>query len=76
MPAKERDYKKEYARDHSGASSKKDRASRNKVRAQMAKAGKVRKGDKKDVDHKDGNPKNNSKKNLQVMSRSKNRSKQ
>ncbi len=40
----------------------------------MEKAGKVRKGDGKDVAHKDNNPKNNSKSNLAVQSKSKNRS--
>jgi len=40
----------------------------------MVKAGKVRKGDGKDVDHKNGNPKDNSKKNLRVASKSSNRS--
>lgn len=34
---------------------KKKRASRNKARAQMMKAGKVHKGDGKDVAHRDGN---------------------
>ena len=40
----------------------------------MVKAGRVKKGDGKDVHHKDRNPKNNSKKNLRVVSKSKNRS--
>ena len=39
------------------------------------KAGRVKKGDGKDVDHKDGNPRNNSAKNLRVTSKSKNRAK-
>lgn len=39
----------------------------------MEKAGKVHKGDGKDVDHKNFNPKDNSKSNLRVMSASKNR---
>lgn len=34
----------------------KRRASRNKARRQMIKAGKAHKGDGKDVGHKDGNP--------------------
>lgn len=72
---KKRNYKKEYNRDHSSRSSKLDRASRNKVRRQALKAGKVKKGDGKDIDHKDGNPRNNSKKNLRVVKRSSNRSK-
>lgn len=35
--------------------------------------GKVRKGDGKDIDHRDSNPRNNKKGNTQVMSASKNR---
>lgn len=53
--------------------SKKDRASRNAARSEAMKEGKVRKGDGKDIDHKDSNPRNNKKGNTQVMSASKNR---
>lgn len=52
----------------------KRRSERNKTRRQMEKAGRVRKGDGKDVDHKDGNPSNRSASNLRVQSKSKNRS--
>ena len=69
-----RNYKRKYSKFQSSTKSKKDRASRNKVRRKMLKTGAVRKGDKKDIDHKDGNPKNNKKSNLRVVSRSKNRS--
>ena len=72
---KKRDYKKEYKRDHSFRADKVDRASRNKVRRQALKAGKVKKGDSKEVHHVDGNPRNNSQKNLKVVKRSTNRSK-
>lgn len=41
----------------------------------MAKAGRVRKGDGREVDHKNGNPKDNSRKNLRVVSRKVNRKK-
>ena len=54
---------------------KKNRASRNAARRAAEKAGKVRKGDGKDVDHKNMNPRDNSKGNLKVMDRSKNRAK-
>lgn len=54
---------------------KKNRASRNAARAAAMKDGKVRKGDGKDVDHKNMNPKDNSKGNLKVMDKSKNRAK-
>jgi len=53
---------------------KKKRASRNAARNKMIKAGKARKGDGKDVDHKDGNPKNNNKENLRMQTKKANRS--
>jgi|TARA_R110002153_G_scaffold273710_1_gene445354 hypothetical protein len=70
-----RDYKAEYRKFHASTAAKKDRASRNKVRRQLTRSGRVRKGDDKDIDHADGNPRNNSKKNLKVVSRSANRAK-
>ena len=51
------------------------RAQRNAARSKMEKAGKVRKGDGKDVDHRNMNTADNSTKNLKVMDRSKNRAK-
>ena len=53
---------------------KKKRAMRNKARRVVAKAGLVKKGDGKDVHHKDGNAMNNKRSNLSVKSASKNRS--
>lgn len=53
---------------------KKRRAQRNAARAKMEKAGKVRKGDGKDVAHKDNNTANNSRSNLSVQSKARNRS--
>ena len=67
-----RDYKDEYAKFQSSSSQKKDRAHRNKMRRLLMRLKKVSKNDKKDIDHKDGNPRNNSKKNLRVVSRSAN----
>ena len=52
---------------------KRRRAERNASRAKMERAGKVRKGDGKDVDHKNHNTSDQSSKNLAVVSRSKNR---
>lgn len=49
------------------------RAERNASRAKMEKAGKVSKGDGKDVDHKNHNTSDQSAKNLRVQSPSKNR---
>ena len=54
----------------------KERAARNKARAEMVKAGRAKKGDGKHVDHIDGRPTNNSKKNLRVISAKANRVKQ
>ena len=68
-----RDYKKEYGTYHSKPKQKKNRASRNKARKTLMKLGRVKKYDGKDVDHKNGNPKDNRLKNLRVMSKSKNR---
>lgn len=53
---------------------KKRRAQRNAARAKMMKAGKVRKGDGKDVAHKNNNTANNSSSNLAVQSKAQNRS--
>lgn len=52
---------------------KKRRAERNAARRKMEDAGKVRKGDGKDVDHRNHRTSDMSSKNLSVMSRSKNR---
>lgn len=52
---------------------KKRRAERNATRRQEERKGNVRKGDGKDVDHKNHNTSDRSSKNLQVVSRSKNR---
>ena len=68
-----RNYKEEYKDFHSKPDQKKRRAGRNDARRKMTAAGKVKKGDGKDVHHKDGNALNNKKKNLRVESRSKNR---
>ena len=62
------------AKYNSKPEQKKRRAARNAARAKMIKAGKARKGDGKDIDHKDGNPRNNSRSNLRVRSKSSNRS--
>ena len=70
-----RDYKDEYEKFQSSSQSKKDRAKRNKNRRKALRDGRVTKGDGKDIDHVDGNPQNNSSKNLRVVSRSKNRAK-
>jgi hypothetical protein len=69
-----RNYKKEYKNYHSSSDQKKRRASRNSARAKLIKANKVTKGDGKDVTHRNGNPKDNKRKNLGVSTKNKNRS--
>lgn len=58
---------------NSSPEQKKRRAERNASRAKMEKAGKVRKGDGKDVDHRNHDTGDQSSKNLAVVSKSKNR---
>lgn len=65
---------KAQARYNSKPEQVKRRAARNTARAEMEKAGKVRKGDGKDVAHKNNNPTDNRKSNLKVQSKSANRS--
>ncbi len=69
-----RDYKKEYENYHKKPAQKKRRAARNTARRKMISSGKARKGDGKDVAHRNGNPKDNRSSNLTVQSKSKNRS--
>lgn len=73
MPAKKRNYRKEYDEYHSTEKQKKARAMRNAARAEMG----LKKGDSREVDHKRPLSKggSNSKRNLRVVSRSTNRRK-
>ena len=73
--ATKRNYKKEYSEYHSKYEQKKNRAGRIKARRTALAEGKVKKGDTKDVHHKDGNPRNNKSSNVAVVSRKKNRGK-
>lgn len=75
MTTRNRDYKKEYRQYHGKPEQIANRASRNKARAEEVKAGRVRKGDGMEVDHKDGNPRNNAKSNRQILTRKANREK-
>jgi hypothetical protein len=68
----ERNYRKEYDNYHSKPEQRENRSSRNKARRKMAKHGYKLNG--KDVDHKDGNPRNNSRSNLRIQSPGANRS--
>ena len=69
-----RDYKEEYKTFHGTHIEKLKRAKRNKVRRRCEAAGACRKGDGRDVHHKNGDPFDDSPANLQVISASKNRS--
>ena len=69
-----RDYAQEYKTSQSSTKAKKDRASRNAARRKMISSGKARKGDGKDIAHKNGNPRDNRSSNLSTQSKSKNRS--
>jgi len=67
-----RNYGKEYRSYHAKPEQKKNRASRNSARRSLMASNQVRKGDGKDVDHKNGNALDNSPGNLSVMSRARN----
>lgn len=69
-----RNYRKEYDAYHSKPAQIKNRASRNAARRKLIKSGVVRKGDGKDVAHRNNNPRDNRRANLSVQSPSKNRS--
>ena len=69
-----RNYAKEYANYHSRPEQIKRRSARNKARRLAVKIGKAKKGDGRDIHHRDGNPLNNKKGNLRSMSKSANRS--
>ena len=64
---KKRDYRKEYDDYHS--KHLKDNNARHRVRYDAEKAGRVKVGDGKDIDHKDNNPRNNSSSNTRVISK-------
>lgn len=73
------DYKRDYKRERelqlkSPKSDKAANASRKAARRTLEKKGIVKKGDGKDVDHQNRNPKDNSAKNLKAKPKSVNRS--
>lgn len=67
--------RKQQSKYQSSEKEKKKRAARNAARRKAIANGQARKGDNKDVHHKDGNPLNNRPSNLKVISRSANRAK-
>lgn len=72
---KKRRYDLEYKKYQGTPEQKKRRAQRNKDRRAAEREGKVHKGDGRDVDHKSYDTSDHSKGNKQVISASKNRSK-
>jgi 5-methylcytosine-specific restriction endonuclease McrA len=73
MAKKKRDYKKEYRDYHGKPKQRKQRSDRNKARRKLG----LKKGDKREVDHKKPLSKGgtNSKRNLRAVSRKTNRKK-
>ena len=69
-----RNYRGEYDNYLKKTDQKNRRAGRNTARSKMKTAGRVKKGDGKDVAHKNGNPRDNKRKNLAVKPKSINRS--
>ena len=72
---KPRNYRKEYDEYHGTPKQRKHRSRRNMARRLMKLAGRVRKGDGKEVDHRRGVQAGNGNGNLQVMTRKANREK-
>ena len=75
MAKAKRNYKREYKKYQGKPEQIKRRAQRNASRAKMVKAGKAKKGDGKDVHHKNGNTADQRAKNLSVVTKKYNRSK-
>jgi len=76
MAAKPRNYRKEYLATHATPKGIADRTARVLARRKLEKEGRVKKGDGKEVDHKNFNPRDDSPKNLRVVSMKTNRSRQ
>lgn len=76
MPSS-KNYKRDYQQENKYKAKPeqiKKRVQRNAARRKMEAAGKVRKGDGKDVDHKNGKTSDNNMGNLRAIPKSKNRS--
>ena len=78
MPSS-KNYKRDYSDKGEGKYDKSPKRkaannARKRARYKLEKEGKVKKGDGKDVDHKNGNPHDNSKANLRVTTKKANRS--
>ena len=75
--ARKRNYRREYDTYHGTREQKKNRAKRNNARRRMKRAGRVSKGDGREVDHKRPLSRGggNGRRNLRVVSRRRNRRK-
>ena len=73
LEIEDRNYRKEYDNYHAKPDQRERNAGRLRARRLMAKLGKVSKGDKMDVHHKDNDPTNNEKGNLSVTTQKYNR---
>jgi hypothetical protein len=71
-----RDYRKEYDTYAGTEEQKKRRAARNQARRVAIREGRAKKGDGKEVDHKNFNPLDNRPSNVRVISAKSNRSRQ
>jgi hypothetical protein len=69
-----RNYRQEYDRYQGTTAQKKRRAGRNKARRAAERTGAVKKGDGKDIHHRNNNPLDNSSGNTVVRNKSNNRS--
>jgi len=69
-----RNYRSEYDNYHKKPAQRKRNNSRKRARYASDKAGTTRKGDGQDLHHANGNPNDNRKSNLKVVSKRKNRS--
>ena len=72
--AKKRNYRKEYDNYQGKPEQIKRRTARNAARGSLMKAGVAKRGDGKDVAHKNGNPRDNRRGNLALQRPSQNRS--
>lgn len=73
---RQRDYRKEYDSYHAKPEQRRRNDARKKARRLMVSKGRVQKGDGREVDHKDFNPRNNALANLRITSRRTNRRRQ
>ena len=69
-----RNYKKDYEQFQSSPEQIADRSSRNSARREAENQGRVKRGDGKDVHHRNGNTRDNRRRNLIAVPASKNRS--